>query len=157
MKRALCSIGLVGCLIALAPDTPAAPPSTFGTTAGTTLLCLNPLDEVYFRNYFQEAFGKPFKREGGAYWFKTDATLWGVPVLNVMVSDESSNYTFLAAVLDTTPDKLEQAIFDFAGIRHAKTGPGKYPILQSKPGSQIIHFQQKAKIFCSKIRYLLPN
>ncbi len=151
------SAGWLYLLLGLAASSQAAPPSTFGTTVGYTLLCLNPLDEIYFRNYFFAAFGKPFKREGGAYWYKSDATLWGVPVLNVMVSDETSNYTFLAAVLDTTPDQLDDAIFANAGIRHTKIGLAKDPVRQAKPGSQIIHFQQKAKIFCSKIRYLLPN
>jgi hypothetical protein len=157
MVNILSSAGCLCLLLALATSSQAAPPSTFGTTVGYTLLCLNPLDEIYFRNYFFTAFGKPFKREAGAYWYKSDAVLWGIPVLNVMVSDETSNYTFLAAVMDTTPDKLEEAIFANAGIRHNPVRPDKFPVRQAKPGSQIIHFQQKSKIFCSKIRYLVPN
>lgn len=122
-----------------------------------TLLCLNPLDEIFFRHYLIQSFGKPYKREGGAYWFRTDASLWGIPVRDMLVSDESSNYTFLAAVLETTPDKLADAVFNEAGIRHNVIGSGRYPVRQSAPGSQIIHFQQKSKIFCAKSRYLKPN
>ena len=135
----------------------AAPPSTFGTTVGYTLLCLNPLDELFFRYYLIQSFGKPYKREGGAYWFRTDANLWGIPVTEVLVSDESSNYTFLAAVLEAKPDKVAEAVLANAGIKHNPIGTSRFPVRQSAPGSQIIHFQQKTKIFCAKSRYLLPN
>lgn len=135
----------------------AAPPSTFGTTVGYTLLCLNPLDELFFRYYLIQSFGQPYKREGGAYWFHTDANLWGIPVTDMLVSDESSNYTFLAAVLEAKPDKVAEAVLANAGIKHNVTDSSRYPARQSAPGSQIIHFQQKSKIFCAKSRYLLPN
>jgi hypothetical protein len=160
-------------------------PSTFGTTVGYTLLCLNPLNEIYFREYLIQTFGQPYKREEGAYWFKSNAKLWGVSVTDVLVSDETSAYTFLAAVLDTKPEKLNDAIANSAGLRHTIVGeasrsattraatttptptpaptpspaltPVTYPIRQAQTGSQIIHFQQKSKIFCSKSRYLVPN
>ncbi len=135
----------------------AAPPSTFGTTVGYSLLCLNPLDELFFRYYLIQSFGNPYKREEGAYWFRTDANLWGIPVTDMLVSDESSNYTFLAAVLEAKPDKVAEAVLANAGIKHPAIGTSRFPVRQSAPGSQIIHFQQKSKIFCAKSRYLLPN
>jgi hypothetical protein len=135
----------------------AAPPSTFGTTVGYTLLCLNSLNEIYFRQYLTQAFGQPYKREEGAYWFKSNAKLWGIQVTDILVSDETSDYTFLAAVLDSKPEKLNDAIANVAGIRHTTIGTDAFPIRQAQAGSQIIHFQQKSKIFCSKSRYLVPN
>lgn len=135
----------------------AAPPSHFGTTVGYTLLCLNALDEIWFYDYLKTAFGKPYKHEAGAYWFKANASLWGVPVIDVLVSDQGGNYTFLAAVLDATPQKLEEAIFTSYGVHHAAVERSKFPVRQSRPGSQIIHFQQKSKIFCAKSRYLVPD
>lgn len=153
----LSALIVMGGLFTASGDCQAAPPSTFGTTVGYTLLCLNPLDEIFFRYYLIQSFGKPYKREGGAYWFKTDANLWGFPVTDMLVSDESSNYTFLAAVLDAKPDKLSEAILANAGIRHNAIGTSRFPVRQSAPGSQIIHFQQKSKIFCAKSRYLVPN
>jgi hypothetical protein len=135
----------------------AAPPSHFGTTVGHTLLCQNALDEIWFYDYLNSAFGKPYKHEAGAFWFKANASLWGVPVIDMLVSDRGGNYTFLAAVIDATPQRLEEAVFTGQGIRHDAVEPGKFPVRQARPGSQIIHFQQKSKIFCAKSRYLLPN
>jgi hypothetical protein len=134
-----------------------AVPSTFGTTVGNTLLCLDQLDELYFRSYLTAAFGPPNKHEGGAYWFRADANLWGAPISYVLVSDEGSPLTFLAAVAEVTPEKLDDAVAAAVGYRHAKIGTAVQPIRQSKPGSQIIYFKQKSKIFCAKSRYLVPN
>jgi hypothetical protein len=135
----------------------AAPPSHFGTTVGYTLLCLNALDEIFFYNYLKDAFGKPYKHEAGAWWFKANAILWGLPVIDVLVSDSAGNYTFLAAVIDATPQKLEEAIFTSYGVHHAQVETNRFPVRQARPGSQIIHFQQKSKIFCAKSRYLVPD
>lgn len=156
-RALLPALVLAGGLTTLSGRCLAAPPSTFATTVGYTLLCLNPLDELFFHHYLIQSFGKPYKREGGAWWFRTDANLWGIPVSSVLVSDESSNYTFLAAVLEAKPDKVAEAVLANAGIRHNVIGTSRFPVRQSAPGSQIIHFQQKSKIFCAKSRYLLPN
>ncbi|HZV67191.1 MAG TPA: hypothetical protein VFG03_20055, partial [Telluria sp.] len=80
-----------------------AAPSTFGPVIGSALLCRSHLDNAYFYSYLSAAFGPSYKHEGGAYWFKADATLWGAPVTDVMVSDDTSELVFLAAVTDSTP------------------------------------------------------
>src|SRR3954469_14727727 len=87
-----------------------AAPSTFGPVIGNALLCRSHLDNAYFYSYLTAAFGPSYKHEGGAYWFKADGTLWGAPVSDVMVSDDSSELVFLGAVSDSTPDKLDEAI-----------------------------------------------
>ncbi|MBI3231311.1 MAG: hypothetical protein HYZ45_14445 [Burkholderiales bacterium] len=152
-----CSV-LVGCLAGclLPRYSLAAAPSTFSTTVGHTLLCMNQLDEQYFYNYFFQAFGKPYKHDGGAYWFKADATLWGAPIKDVLVSDEQSLYSFIAAVADVPPEKLEAAVVDAMGIRHQVMEAGKFPLRQSAPGSQIVYFQKRSKIYCVKSKYLRP-
>mgnify|MGYP003384836975 CR=1 FL=1 len=158
--RAIPWFGLLSCLLACAlisRNVFALAPSTFGTTVGHTLLCLNQLDSYFFYDYFKTAFGKPYKHEGGAYWFKADATLWGAPVTDVLVSDDESHFSFLAAVLDVTPEKLDESVIEAAGIHHQKLDSSKFPVRQANPGSQIVYFQKKSKIFCAKSKLLRPN
>ena len=132
-------------------------PSTFGTTIGRRLLCLDQQDTAYYFDYLTEAFGPSYKHEGGAYWFKAGASLWGVQVSEVMVSDGYSTMNFLAAVADLTPDKLEEAIAANMGVRHRIADASKYPVRESSTGSKIVYFNGKAKIYCGKSRYLFPN
>lgn len=151
------AFGFTCILICSVARVASAVPSTFGTSVGNTLLCLNELDAAYFNTYFTNAFGPAYKHEGGAYWFKAGAILWGTPISEVMVSDGTSSMSFLAAVADVTPEKLDEAIIAMMGLHHAKTDLSAYPIRQSNPGSQIVYFKQKSKIFCAKSSYLLPN
>lgn len=135
----------------------AAAPSTFSTTVGNTLLCLNQLDSYFFYDYFRSAFGKPYKQEGGAYWFKADATLWGAPITDVLVSDDPSLFSFIAAVADVPPERLEAAVVEAMGVRHQVMDGSKFPVRQALPGSQIVYFQKKSKIFCAKSKQIRPN
>lgn len=134
----------------------AATPSTFGSTVGNTLLCMNQINEQFFYDYFSQAFGKPYKREGGAYWFKADANLWGVPVPEVMVSEAASPWSFVAAVVDVPPEQLDEAVVATMGLRHQKMGLAPFPVREAAPGSQIVYFQKKSKIFCAKQKWLVP-
>ena len=132
-------------------------PSTFNSTIGRRLLCLDQQDTAYYFGYLTEAFGPSYKHEGGAYWFKAGATLWGVQVSEVMVSDGDSTMTFLAAVADLPPDKLEEAIAASTGLHHRTADASKYPVRESSTGSRIVYFNGKAKIYCGKSRYLFPQ
>ncbi len=143
-------------ILALPLQVQALAPSTFSTTVGHTLLCLNQLDEVWFYGYLQGAFGQPYKREGGAWWFKADASLWGVTVTDVLLSEPNSDYSFLAAVAEATPEQLSEAVQAGSGIAFPKVEAGPYPVRQSNPGSQIVYFKRKAKIFCAKNKFLHP-
>lgn len=134
-----------------------AVPSTFNTTVGHRLLCLTQQDTAYYFGYLTDAFGPSYKHEGGAYWFKAGAVLWGVQVSEMMVSDGASTMHFLAAVVDMTPDKLEEAIAASMGLRHKAMDASKYPIRESSTGSRIVYFNGKSKIYCGKSRYLRPN
>lgn len=131
------------------------PPSTFGPVIGAALLCHDQIDNAYFYRYLQTAFGPPYKHAGGAYWFRTDeAQLWGAPVSEVMVSDDTSELVFLAAVADVPPDELEQAIRKSAGLAHPALDASPYPLRISAPGSTIAYYNAKSKIYCAKFKPL---
>ena len=125
-------------------------PSTFGTTIGSALLCLDHVDPFYFWNYLNEFFGPPYKKEGGAYWFKVQASLWGTSISDVMVSDGSGQLMFIAAVANAQPDKLSEAIVASAGISYTKDNPSADSPMMSNLGSKIVFFDQNSKIYCAK-------
>jgi hypothetical protein len=130
-------------------------PSTFGPVIGSALLCRSHLDNAYFYSYLEAAFGPSYKHEGGAFWFKAPgATLWGAPVSELMVSDDSSALVFVGAVADSPPEKLEQSIRDAAGLRHPAVDASPYPLRVSNPGSTIAYFNTKSKIYCARFKPL---
>ncbi|MDB5961298.1 MAG: hypothetical protein JWP59_2592 [Massilia sp.] len=133
-----------------------AAPSTFSQVIGSALLCRSQLDNAYFYRWMADNFGPSYKREGGAFWFKVEANLWGAQVNEVMVSDDSSEVVFLAAVIDAKPDKLDEMIRIAAGPRHLAQDAGKYPVREARPGSQIVYFKEKSKIYCLKYKPLPP-
>jgi hypothetical protein len=144
-------------LLAVSALAHAAPPTHFGVVLGNGLLCRDQTSNRYYFDYLSQHFGPPYKREGGAYWFRTDeAMLWGVPVLEVIVSDESYPYRFVGAVTDTTPEELEQAIRRLDGVPYAKIDGSRFPVRQSKPGSRIVYFNTRSKIYCAKFKPLPP-
>jgi len=144
-------------LLAASSLAQAAPPSHFGDVLGNALLCRDQTSNRYYFDYLSQYFGRPYKREGGAYWFRTnDAILWGFPVLEVIVSDESYPYSFVGAVTDTTPEDLEKAILRQDGLPYAKIDTSRYPVREAKPGSRIVYFNTRSKIYCAKFKPLPP-
>lgn len=125
-------------------------PSTFSTTIGSALLCLDYIDPFYFWSYLNSFSGPPYKKEGGAYWFKVQASLWGAPISDVMVSDGSGNLMFLAAVATTKPEKLSESITASAGFGYTKDNLSAYSPLMSNMGSKIVFFGQNSKVYCAK-------
>jgi hypothetical protein len=135
-------------------------PSTFGPVIGSALLCRDHLDNTFFYSWLKTAFGAPYKHEGGAYWFRTgEATLWGTPVTEVMVSDDTSELVFVAAVAEAPPDQLEGAIRAAAGVRHLAADASTYPLRVSNAGSTIAYYNVagKSKIYCAKFKPLPPR
>jgi len=133
-------------------------PTTFGTLIGNSLLCRDDIDNTYYYRYLAAAFGAPYKHDGGAYWFKTDsANLWGVPVSEVMVSDDSSALVFIGAVADVTAEELDKAIVTQVGVHYAKIDSSAYPVREASPGSRIVYFDLKSKIYCAKFKPLPPG
>ena len=134
--------------------TAAAAPATFGPVIGSALLCRSHLDNAYFYSYLSSAFGPSYKREGGAYWFKADGNLWGAPVSDILLSDDTSDLVFVGAISDTAPEKLEEAIRAASGVRHNAADSSAYPVRESIPGSKIVYFNTKSKIYCAKYKPL---
>ena len=143
-------------LLAAAPPVQAMP-STFNTVIGNALLCRSHLDNRYFYDYLTTSFGPAYKREGGAYWFKLEASLWGAEVKEVMVSDDSSDTVFIAAVTDSTPQELEQGIRSAYGIAFRRVDATPFPLRVSNPGSTIAYVNDKSKIYCAKFKSLPPR
>ncbi len=130
-------------------------PSTFGPVIGSALLCRDQIDNKYFYSWLSTHFGAPYKHEGGAFWFRTgEATLWGAPVSEVMVSDDTSELVFLAAVAEVPPDQLEQSIRSAVGVRYPAADGSPYPLRISAPGSTIAYYNAKSKIYCAKFKPL---
>jgi hypothetical protein len=143
--------------LALSPLVHAASPTHFGVVLGNGLLCRDETSNRYYFDYMVQYFGKPYKREGGAYWFRTpEATLWNTPILEVMVSDESFPYSFVAAIADATPENLEKAVQGQEGLQYAKIEASRFPVRETKAGSRIVYFNTRSKIFCAKFKPLPP-
>jgi len=141
-------------LLSLSCATAQGAPSTFGPVIGSAILCRSHLDNAYFYDYLSTAFGPSYKHEGGAYWFKADGNLWGTPVTDIMVSDDSSDIVFVGAVTDSAPEDLDKAIRAAMGVRHDPAAGLGVGVRQSRPGSRIIHFKAKSKIYCAKYKPL---
>ena len=136
----------------------AAPVATFNIEVGNALLCLNQLNSKYFYDYLFEAFGKPYKVDGGAYWFKAkDVTLWGLEVTDVLVNDSGSPADFIGAVVKDTPQALVDAINKSVSIRFTAVDSSKYSLMSSQTGSVIAYEKTKSKIYCAKSKYLVPG
>jgi hypothetical protein len=141
--------------LAVPPLAGAGPlPSTFGPVIGNAVLCRSHLDNAYFYSYLSSAFGPSYKHEGGAFWFKTEGTLWGATVTDIVVSDDTSELVFIGAVTLGPPDKLEEAIRAAVGTRHRALDGSAFPVRVSGPGSQIVYFNDKSKIYCAKYKPL---
>lgn len=132
----------------------AAAPSTLGPVIGSALLCRSHLDNRYFHSWLTAAYGPAYKHEGGAWWFRAEGTLWGERVTDIIVSDDTSELVFVGAVAETTPDKLEQAVRKAAGVRHSPVGSSAFPERRSVPGSKIVYFNTKSKIYCARYKPL---
>jgi len=141
-------------VLAIAAGTAHAAPSTFGPVIGSALLCRSHLDNAYFQSYLSGAFGPSYKHEGGAYWFKAEGNLWGTQVTDILLSDDTSELVFVGAVTEATPDKLDEAIRATVGVRHLATDASAYPVRESVPGSRIVYFKTKSKIYCAKFKPL---
>ncbi|MES2295621.1 MAG: hypothetical protein V4582_01485 [Pseudomonadota bacterium] len=143
----------LACGAGLGPSAAGAP-STFGPVIGSALLCRSQLDNQFFYAYLQDAFGPAYLHEGGAYWFKAEGSLWGAAISDVIVSDDSSDIVFVGAVVETTPSGLDEAIVKAVGVHHNKVDASAFAPLASQPGSRIVYFKDRSKIFCAKFKPL---
>ena len=154
MTRRAAAAGLLALACTLAGSCVHAAPSTFGPLIGSALLCRSHLDNAHFHAWLSTAFGPAYKQEGGAHWFKVEATLWGKSVSEVMVSDDTHPTTFIAALVDGKPEELEEAVRAGAGLRHLPADASPFPLRVSNPGSVIAYHNGKSKIYCARYKPL---
>jgi len=151
-------IVLASALLAPGAVSLAKPAPTFGVEVGNALLCIDQVDNKYFYDYLSASFGKPYKVDAGAYWFKTPgASLWGVNVTDVLVNDPSSPAAFIGAVFQSNPFALTKAINAAIGINFTPQDNSAYPLRQSRAGSIIAYANNNAKMYCAKSKYLVPG
>ncbi|HEX8605553.1 MAG TPA: hypothetical protein VF774_23120 [Pseudoduganella sp.] len=132
-------------------------PTHFGVVLGNGLLCRDETSNRYYFDYMVRWFGRPYKREGGAWWFRTpEAKLWGFAVREVIVSDETFPYRFIGAVADTTPEKLAAAITQRDGLRYAAIAGSATPVRETSTGGRIAYADRRSKIYCAKFTPLPP-
>ncbi|MBO9537017.1 hypothetical protein [Herbaspirillum sp.] len=158
VRRLAASLLVLACSAGVAPVAQAAPQPSFGIEIGNALLCLNQLNSKYFYDYLTEAFGPPYKTEGGAFWFKaSNVNLWGVQVTDLLVNDSSSQADFIGAFFNATPVKLTESISSALGIRFTPDDNSAYPVRQSQAGSKIVYNNTNAKMYCAKSKFLVPS
>lgn len=133
--------------------------STFSATFGPAILCLDDLEPGYFYNYLRQR-QRPYKIEQGAYWFKTSDQLFGAPLTEVFVSDDSSRYAFVGAVSTLSPSELAATVSAAApagGSFKRLSRTDRYSIYASPIGSVIAYQGNKGKIFCYRDRIRPAN
>jgi hypothetical protein len=154
-SRALAYVAWLGALASVPLCAHAVMPSTFGPLVGNAILCRSHLENSYFYTYLETAFGKSYKHEGGAYWFKTpDTTLWGSEVKEVWVSDDTNELVFIGALTEAAPDKLAELVRSSVGVRYTVQDASKYPVRTSVLGSTIAWADKKSKIYCARYKPL---
>lgn len=158
--RMICRAGirllfLAGLLCGISPSAVCAAPSHFAPTIGHAVLCLSQVEPGYHYNYLLQHFGPPYKQEGGAYWFRTPAAFWTVPITEVFVSDQGSTHQFVGALSSLPPDQLATQLTEGAkaGTRFWKRDPqDPYSTYISLTGSIIAFQGTQSKIYCAGYR-----
>ena len=74
--------------------------------------------------------------------------------IQVAIVDPES---FVGAVVDAAPDKLEEAIRLQDGLRFSVIGgSARFPVKEANTGTRIVFANNRAKIFCAKFKPLPP-
>jgi hypothetical protein len=141
---------IAAALAACSCSAPAVGPKPdFSPTIGPAILCRNKLDMKFFYDYLSASFGPPYKREQGAYWFKSKAQLFGKEVKETFVSDQSGDWIFVGAIFNTKPDDLATAVRTLIGPIYVKSDAGyKFSPYQSQGTSEIMWQNKDAKLLC---------
>lgn len=148
--KALCAAAT---LTACALDARAAggPKPDFGVTIGPAVLCRSKIDLKFFYDYLAKSFGPSYKRDQGAYWFKAKSQLFGQPVQEVFVGDQTGDWIFVGVLFKGKPDAVAKAVQTSAGVIYTKTDSGyQYSPYQSQGTSEIMWQNNDAKLFCRR-------
>ena len=136
-------------LLLAQPPAQAVPRADFGITIGPAVLCRDKLDMKIYYDYLKGSFGQPYKHEQGAYWFRTKTQLFGKDLVEVFVSDQSTEWEFIGAVFKVKPDELAKTLQSEAGPLYVKTATGyQYSPYQTQSLSEIMWQSNNAKLLC---------
>jgi hypothetical protein len=131
----------------------AAVPTTFEPVIGGALLCRDAIDPVYFKDYLTQYFKKPYKVEGGAYWFKPQPKqqLFGLELVDMFVSLENSRYAFLGVVFKEKLADARKKLLEGKGLAFAPYAGET--VLRSALGAFLIEYNKtQTKLYCVKYR-----
>ncbi|HEY8023890.1 MAG TPA: hypothetical protein VIF60_04950 [Burkholderiaceae bacterium] len=145
------AIGLATFTLAVvAPDAQALGAKTdFSVTIGPAVLCRDKLEMKYLYDYLSASFGPAYRQEQGAYWFRTKTQLFGKDLVEVFVSDQSSEWEFVGAVFKIKPEEVAKAVQTAAGPIFVKTASGyQYSPYQAQATSEIMWQGKNAKLVC---------
>lgn len=130
-----------------------AAPTTFEPVIGSALLCNDQIDPVYFKDYLIRFFKNPYKTEGEAYWFKPDPAqrLYGLELMDIYVSMESSRYAFLGVTFKENLDTARKKMLELREVSYLPFSGDA--VLRSAQGSFLIEYDKtKTKLYCVKHR-----
>lgn len=150
---------LLGALLCVSAVFAWAQDSTFSTRVGMAALCIDDVEPGFFYNYMSN-IKRAYKREQGAYWFKTPGQLFGAPVTEVFVSDGSSPYVFVGIVSSLPPVELAAAVAAGApagGSFRSVNPADKFASFISPAGSEIVYQGKYGKLFCRRDRIRLND
>lgn len=125
------------------------PRTDFGITVGPAVLCRDKLDMKTMYDYLKGSFGQPARHEQGAYWFRTKAQLFGKDLVEVFVSDQSTQWEFVGAVFKVKPDELAKTMQSDIGPVFIKTASGyQYSPYAAQGLSEIMWQKNNSKLLC---------
>ncbi|HEX7644603.1 MAG TPA: hypothetical protein VF472_20550 [Burkholderiaceae bacterium] len=131
------------------PAAQAGPRTDFGVTIGPAVLCRDKMEMKFYYDYLKGSFGQPYKHEQGAYWFRTKTQLFGKDLIEVFVSDQSTDWEFVGAVFKIKPDELAKAMPSEVGPLYVKTAAGyRYSPYATQSLSEIMWQNNNAKLLC---------
>ena len=146
LKKFCVAASLAACQIAAQA---AGPKPDFSVTIGPAILCRDKLDIKYLYDYLTASFGPSYKRDQGAYWFKSKAQLFGKEVKEIFITDQTGDWVFVGAVFKAKPDELAKSVQTLAGPIYNKTEAGyQFSPYQEQGTSEIMWQDKDAKLFC---------
>lgn len=124
----------------------------FAVVMKSALMCNSVLDIELFYSILQKKYGDPIRKDG-ALWFKGNASIYNQSVEEFFISDNSTEYEFIGAVIAVKPDALSEALNTTPGIlsNYRKTNPNEmYSIYHNTSSSEILWYKEKSKWICKR-------
>ncbi|MDD2547075.1 MAG: hypothetical protein PHI55_12465 [Burkholderiaceae bacterium] len=115
-----------------------------------TVLCYNAMDTAYVFDQLKKQVGPPYKRDQGAYWWKVNLSIQGVPATELFVAEPSATYQFVGALLDQSPKEAAPTLNAKGPAFRAQQTANPYSPLASATGSTLLWQDKKGKLACAR-------